>query len=67
MSNSAYDKAHSKSIVLAKRLVGISDVAMENMRPGVMKRLGLGYEELVKVKDMIASTLAVMVLWGQVE
>src|SRR6516165_8676475 len=28
---------------LAKKLVAISDVVIENMRPGVINRLGLGY------------------------
>ena len=31
---------------VAKRLVARADVALENYRPGVMQRLGLGYEEL---------------------
>lgn len=35
---------------LARRLVATADVAIENMRPGVMDRLGLGYPDLVKVK-----------------
>ena len=52
------DLKTAKGKELAKRLVSVSDVAMENMRPGVMKRLGLGYEELVKVKqDLIMLSL----------
>jgi len=35
---------------LAKKLVGIADVASESFRPGVMERLGLGYEALKAVK-----------------
>jgi len=31
---------------VARRLVATADVVMENFRPGVMERLGLGYEEL---------------------
>jgi benzylsuccinate CoA-transferase BbsF subunit len=42
-----------KGIALAKRVVGISDIAAENFRPGVLKRLGLGYEELKAVKPDI--------------
>ena len=42
-----------KAIELAKRLVGISDVVVQNMRPGVMNRLGLGYEALKKIKPDI--------------
>ena len=44
----------SKGIELAKRLVGLSDIVMENMRPGVIPRLGLGYDVLMAVKpDLI--------------
>ncbi|MFC1954185.1 CaiB/BaiF CoA transferase family protein, partial [Chloroflexota bacterium] len=42
-----------KAIELAKRLVSLSDVVMQNMRPGVMERLGLGYEVLKEVKTDI--------------
>lgn len=35
---------------LAKRLVAVSDVAAESFRPGVMGRLGLGFEALKAVK-----------------
>ncbi|MCB2074574.1 MAG: CoA transferase [Novosphingobium sp.] len=38
---------------LAKQIVGISDIAAESFRPGVMGRLGLGYEALKQVKDNI--------------
>src|SRR5579871_1259140 len=41
---------HCKGIELAKRLVAISDVAAESFRPGVVGRLGLGYEALRAVK-----------------
>jgi len=37
-----------------RRLVSFSDVVVENFRPHVMERLGLGYEALVKIKpDLI--------------
>lgn len=39
-----------KGIELAKRLVAISDVAAQSFRPGVMKRLGLDYEVLKKIR-----------------
>lgn len=43
-----------KAIEIAKRLASISDAVMENMRPGVMSRLGLGYETLREMKpDLI--------------
>jgi len=35
-----------QAITLAHRLAAISDVVVENMRPGVMDRLGLGYSQL---------------------
>lgn len=37
-------------VALSKRLVAISDVAAESFRPGVMGRLGLGFEALREVK-----------------
>lgn len=39
-----------RGIALAKRLVGVSDMACESFRPGVMDRLGLGYGALREVK-----------------
>jgi len=42
-----------EAVELAKRMVSISDVASQNMRPGAMDRLGLGYEDLRKVKPDI--------------
>jgi crotonobetainyl-CoA:carnitine CoA-transferase CaiB-like acyl-CoA transferase len=38
---------------LGRRIVAISDAVIENMRPGVMNRLGLGYKDLVAVKPDI--------------
>lgn len=37
---------HAEGKVLFKRLVAEADVVVENFRPGVMDRLGLGYEVL---------------------
>src|SRR2546425_12194503 len=37
---------HPEGLKLASRLVDWSDIVIENMRPGVMSRLGLGYETL---------------------
>ncbi|MEY4721939.1 MAG: Succinyl-CoA:(R)-benzylsuccinate CoA-transferase subunit BbsF [Pseudomonadota bacterium] len=42
-----------EGIALAKRLVAVSDVAAESFRPGVIGRLGLGYEALKAVKPDI--------------
>lgn len=38
---------------LAHRLVSISDAVVENMRPGVMDRLGLGYQRLKELNPSI--------------
>ena len=32
-----------------RKLAATADVVVENFRPGVMKRLGLGYEDLVEI------------------
>ncbi|KAA1014251.1 CoA transferase [Paraburkholderia panacisoli] len=42
-----------EAVVLAKRLVAISDIAAESFRPGVMERLGLGFEALRESKEDI--------------
>src|SRR5262245_12263854 len=45
-------KADGKEIF--RKLAGTADVVVENFRPGVMGRLGLGYSELRKIKtDLI--------------
>jgi benzylsuccinate CoA-transferase BbsF subunit len=41
------------AVDIARSLAKISDVVTENMRPGVLERLGLGYEELKKIKPDI--------------
>ena len=43
----------AEGIELALRIVGLSDVAAESFRPGVMQRLGLGYDALKKAKEDI--------------
>ena len=35
-----------RGVDIAQRLAAVSDVVIENFRPGVMSRLGLGYEQL---------------------
>ena len=40
----AIDLKNEQGREVARRLVGICDVVYENFRPGVMERLGLGYE-----------------------
>ena len=51
--------AKPQGAALAKRLVAVSDVVLENMRPGVMDRLGLGYRDMVQVKpDIIMASIS---------
>jgi crotonobetainyl-CoA:carnitine CoA-transferase CaiB-like acyl-CoA transferase len=40
----------SEGVALSKRLVAVSDIAAESFRPGVMGRLGLGYDALKAAK-----------------
>lgn len=47
------DLKNPKAIEIVKKLVKTADVVMENFRPGVMKRLGIGYEELSKINPKI--------------
>ena len=56
---------HPKGLELVKRIVAVSDVVADNMTWGAMERLGLGYEELVKVKaDIIVLSMPVMAPGG---
>jgi benzylsuccinate CoA-transferase BbsF subunit len=53
------DIKQSEGLALFKRLVKISDVVCSNFSPGVMERLGLGYESLKEVKpDIVAIFLS---------
>ncbi len=48
-----------EAVQLAKRLVAISDVAAESFRPGVMNRLGLGFDALRDTKpDIVMLSLS---------
>ena len=48
-----------RALELAYDLVRISDVVLENFRPGVMDRLGLGYPQLREIKpDIIMVSLS---------
>lgn len=48
------DVGRPEGVELFTRLVGLSDVVIENMAPGAMDRLGIGYETLRAVKpDLI--------------
>ena len=44
------DLGSPDGVELAKRIVRVSDIAVQNMRPGVMERLGLGYRELRRIR-----------------
>ncbi|MDP2954476.1 MAG: CoA transferase [Chloroflexota bacterium] len=44
---------HPKAVALARRLIALCDVVADNMRPGAMDRLGLGYPALREVKPDI--------------
>lgn len=45
--------AHPRGVQLAKQVIGLSDVVIENFAPGVIERMGLGYEELRRVSPQI--------------
>ncbi|MFC1978246.1 CoA transferase, partial [Chloroflexota bacterium] len=56
----ALNLAHPRGVEVAKRLVAWADVVVENFAGGTMKRMGLGYEELKKVKPDIIMLSACM-------
>ena len=47
------DITNPKGVELAKRIIKISDIVAQNFTPGVMERLGLGYEAAREVKPDI--------------
>jgi benzylsuccinate CoA-transferase BbsF subunit len=48
-----------QAVELARQLVSRCDVVIENFSPGVMARLGLGYEELRRIKpDLIMASIS---------
>ncbi|MBN1849924.1 MAG: CoA transferase [Deltaproteobacteria bacterium] len=49
----AINLKHPKGIEIAGRLVAWADIVAENMRPGAMEKLGLGYEDLKKINPSI--------------
>ena len=59
------DLTKPRAIEIAKELVKTADVVIQNMRPGVMDRLGLGYEILREVKpDIIMLSSSALGLTG---
>jgi crotonobetainyl-CoA:carnitine CoA-transferase CaiB-like acyl-CoA transferase len=49
----ALDLKSAEAIKLVHRLVAEADILVENFRPGVMERLGLGYEALRKINPRL--------------
>lgn len=47
------DLKQPKAIEIVKRLVETADVVVENFRPGVMDKLGIGYETLSKINPRL--------------
>jgi crotonobetainyl-CoA:carnitine CoA-transferase CaiB-like acyl-CoA transferase len=47
------DLVTAEGLELAKRLVEMSDVVIDNMRPGAMEKLGLGYDDLSSIRPDI--------------
>jgi CoA:oxalate CoA-transferase len=52
----AINLKHPKGIEIIKELTKKSDIVIENFRPGVMDRLGLGYDSLREVNPKIVYT-----------
>ena len=51
--NIALDLSKAKSIEIVRRLAAKADVVMENFRPGVMDKLGIGYAALAAVNPKL--------------
>jgi crotonobetainyl-CoA:carnitine CoA-transferase CaiB-like acyl-CoA transferase len=49
----ALDLKHPEGLAVAKRLVAGADVLVQNFRPGVMARLGLGYEDVAPLNPRL--------------
>jgi len=49
----ALDLTRPKAIEIVHRLAAKADVAMENFRPGVMDKLGIGYEALAAINPKL--------------
>jgi crotonobetainyl-CoA:carnitine CoA-transferase CaiB-like acyl-CoA transferase len=47
------DLKHPQSLAVVQRLVAEADVLIESMRPGVMTRLGLGYEAMAAINPAL--------------
>ncbi|HEX6143123.1 MAG TPA: CaiB/BaiF CoA-transferase family protein [Geminicoccaceae bacterium] len=49
----ALDLKHPDGVAAARKLIAGADAVMENFRPGVMDRLGLGYADARKVNETV--------------
>jgi crotonobetainyl-CoA:carnitine CoA-transferase CaiB-like acyl-CoA transferase len=49
----AADLKDAADLEKVKKIIAVSDVLLHNFRPGVMERLGLGYEEVKKINKNI--------------
>lgn len=49
----ALDLKNKKSVDAVRKIIEKSDILIENFRPGVMERLGLGYEDIKQIKPDI--------------
>jgi len=55
----ALDLAHPQARGVIEDLVRISDVVVENFRPGVMRKLGFDYERLTRIKpDLVYCSIS---------
>jgi benzylsuccinate CoA-transferase BbsF subunit len=55
------DLKHPRGRELFMKLVSWADIVLQNQRPGLMKKMGFGYEELRKVKeDIIVMDVSIM-------
>lgn len=44
---------NTEGIELIKKLISVSDVVVENFRPGLMDKMGLGYGDLKKINEKV--------------
>jgi crotonobetainyl-CoA:carnitine CoA-transferase CaiB-like acyl-CoA transferase len=51
------DLADPRGVELARRLAARSDVVVDNMRPGALDKIGLGYEDLRRIRpDLVVAS-----------
>jgi benzylsuccinate CoA-transferase BbsF subunit len=54
-----------RGLEIARKLVSVSDIVLDNFIPGAMAKWGLIYEELVKIKpNIIVATMPIMGITG---